>query len=148
MSENNHSISMKVCTKCKVAKDASAFGTRYRGLNSCCKQCVCVASKKWKSDNPEKHYGQLSRYKLKHPEKVKKWCAKWYAKNREPYLLNYKKKCGKKNTESLASSYLRAKLRQRGFTDEQIVSNPELLIIQKAILQIKRHAKQNDNKKS
>jgi len=50
-------LHMKTCSKCKVEKDSGSFypdKRRTDGLNSNCRTCQRVASRKWRQGNPDK----------------------------------------------------------------------------------------------
>ena len=67
-------VSQKICSKCKVPKDASEYweNPRYRsGLQSYCKKCLSEASMKQKKSDPGKMVAKLRmvRYRLKNLDK-------------------------------------------------------------------------------
>lgn len=49
---------MKKCSKCNIEKSLDRFNkdkSRKDGLNTSCKDCGKLSSKKWKKNNPEYH---------------------------------------------------------------------------------------------
>jgi hypothetical protein len=50
---------MKTCTKCKTVKDDNKFSKKGNSLNTWCKECVCLYSKKHYLDNSLKRKEQI-----------------------------------------------------------------------------------------
>lgn len=72
-------MATKVCTKCKIEKDASEFYKCSRhtdGLASCCKQCSSKYNKKWY---------------LKNKDHCRKVHAEYYKNNKESVTIAHKK---------------------------------------------------------
>lgn len=63
----------KVCTKCGKEKSLGEFSKRNtpKGVQSWCKECERIKSRKWRKANPEKFKEAVRRHHLKHPEVVR-----------------------------------------------------------------------------
>jgi len=139
-------VKFKCCFACKVEKPFDCFGDRTRAKdkkNYQCKEC----DKKYRQTEHYKTY----RAKYNISEKRKKYNRELEKKpNRLEYHRNYKKRIDvkiktrlkEKNRKiNLNFSYVKARLKKRGFTNEQILMHPELIETQKIILQTKRLCK-------
>lgn len=88
---------MKKCTKCDAEKPLSEFsrrsGKHSHLYKSWCKSCV---SKHNAAKNRERYYSdegyrsRLRQYRIDNPEKVKRWRATEYEKNRDDYIRRAK----------------------------------------------------------
>ena len=128
---------MKFCSKCKTEKDITLFDTDKRkkdGLRTPCKECRKMDDAKWRKENPEKYKDQSKRSRIKHKDKIKAY-QKEYSINGNRAIV------AKRCVEKLSQFYVRARLREIGFTKEQIEQTPELLEVIKIIIKTKRLCK-------
>lgn len=75
---------MKICTKCGELKNLSSFSPDKRkkdGLQSQCKNCGRLVTKKFREENPEIIQARGKRYRAKNTEALRDRKAKYYAKN-------------------------------------------------------------------
>ena len=138
---------MKVCTKCKSEKDESEFHKHKlckNGINSVCILCAKI---------------QREKFKVLNPDIVKKWKKQDYERHKDNYRTlskkhsksesykRYRVELKKARIVTLYSPYVHEKLKQRGFTTQQIKDHPELIDILKIIIKTKRAIKnlQYDN---
>lgn len=77
---------MKTCNKCNIEKPIADFGVRRDlkdGLNTICKECNRLKSKRFRRDNPE-HARELDRKsKLKNRDKKVIYQRAYYQKNKD-----------------------------------------------------------------
>jgi|688.fasta_scaffold1186193_2 hypothetical protein len=145
------------------------------GKQSCCKECKRIVAKNYRSSivykEYQKKYRQTDSYKKyqKKYAKINKEQSKDYHKQyhktdkfkqyqQSEKYKKYKKLYDQKDivkenrkiritkdTVNLKEYYLKNKLKQKGFTNEQIKNNPELLEIQKLIIKTIRLCKTSQN---
>lgn len=147
---------IKVCGSCGIEKDISNFSknkSKGDGHNSTCRDCHRIHSKKWYDNNKEKCSTSSLAWYYRNKEHVIKRGAQWAKNNhdkisnsmRRYYLRhsenqkNKSKITGPKARRELQNNYVKAKLKAKGFTDEQIT--PELIEVQRLILKTKRLCK-------
>lgn len=132
----------KICSKCKNLKEVSFFYKQKRnkdGLYSSCKEC-CKYIDKEKYKKNIVLYKEINKdYRCKNSEKIKEIKKIYYKKT------NKHKEIQSKHRKELYSWYLRILLKQRGFSKEDIKSNPMIIELQRAILINKRLTKNNKN---
>lgn len=119
------------CKKCGESKIWGDFVKRAKGRNGIgtCKSC----KKKY-----ERERRKIARVNGSSTEK--EYAAFWRAKN--PNLVkNYKRKQAMSERQYLKVRYVKKKLKRIGFDGEQIAQNPELINIQRIIIQTKRLCK-------
>lgn len=151
---------VKVCGNCGIEKDISNFSknkSKRDGHNSTCRDCHRTHSKKWSDNNKEKCSASSLNWYYKNKEHVIKRGAQWAKNNPEKrsnsmrryYLLhseeqkNKSKITGQKARHELQNNYVKAKLKAKGFSDEQITN--ELIEVQRLILKTKRLCKTLQN---
>ena len=93
----------KKCTKCGEVRALDAFGLNCKasdGRQSHCKVCRTAATRKWRTDNPEKKRAADCKYRLANSEKCRATGRKWRAANREKrrevshkYRVDNREKC-------------------------------------------------------
>jgi hypothetical protein len=144
----------KVCGKCNTYKNEDDFGYRGKYLHSYCNSCKKEYTKEWRDQNQIR----MKKYREDNKGKISSNYKKWADSNkqkRDEYIRNWveqnytneHKSFFRKNwVSNLKDGYIKMILRQKGFTKEHIKQSPELLTIQKTILQIQRYAKNNSNK--
>ncbi|MCK9521048.1 MAG: hypothetical protein M0R74_18790 [Dehalococcoidia bacterium] len=79
---------MKTCTKCKAEYPATHEYfhkniAKQCGLNSLCKACACIRTKKWAKENPQKAKERLAKWRVENPGRNLGYRRKWYSANRE-----------------------------------------------------------------
>lgn len=136
-------MKMITCTKCGESKDISCFhidNNHKKGVKSRCKICAhndyCEnkeilkqRNRKWRLDNYEK-------VALIHQE---------YRKKNKDYCRTLSRNAKLRKTESLTDYYIKQQMRKKGYTSDQLQLNPELINIQRIIIQIKRQCKTSKN---
>lgn len=151
----NHPL-VKTCGSCGIEKDIGNFSknkSKRDGHNSTCRDCHRIHIKDWYDSNKEKCMASSLAWYHKNKEHVRKRGAKWAKNNPEKisnsmrrYYLkhseeqkNKSKITGPKARHELQNNYVKAKLKAKGFVDEQIT--PELIEVQRLILKTKRLCK-------
>ena len=79
----------KECPRCHVIKPHADYAknvTRAHGIQSRCKSCQCDTSKKWNSENSERHRSNAKRWKDENKERVAEVTREYYVKNRDQKL--------------------------------------------------------------
>lgn len=121
---------------CHTLKDDSEYGKEPKGkdgLKSSCKTCLNAKTRKWKGENQDKVKILDLKWKQENPKKVKA--------TKEKYRNGNKGKIAKyelTQTTNLSDNYVKNKLRQSGFSTEQLNENPELIEVKRIIIKIKR----------
>lgn len=91
---------MKICSKCSIKKELSAFksDSRYSmGVTGACKECYKAynrankSSQKWVSKHRARVKEMKARYVEKHPDRVKASKHKWNTENPKKRLANVRK---------------------------------------------------------
>ena len=89
----------KVCSDCKLLKKVRYFTRktdRPQYINSVCKVCMYIRSKKYRKNNRDKVNAYYRKYYKKHPEYQKRY----YKKNRKKIQLYWSEWC-RKNPEKI-----------------------------------------------
>jgi hypothetical protein len=152
---------MKVCTKCHIEKDESEYNRKRDGesnLRSICKACQKEYNQRYykKPEVRNRTREYESNYRVINKSNVDKSKKKYRDNNREKCnarirayqtqwkerFLSSQKEMQKRYRESLHDVYVSYRLTQQGFTRQQIEKTPGLMIIERAILKIKRYGKQ------
>lgn len=111
--------------------------------------------RKYYKDNSEKCTIRNKAYRAKNEESYKEW-ERQYRNERKDKSRDYHRVWRQENHEyvterrmhykdSLPTAYMITRLAKRGFTREEILQNPELINLQRTILQIKRLCKTSNN---
>lgn len=82
---------MKVCNKCKLDKEISAFGKHKRtksGLRDVCKECERLVCRIYKNNNREKVRLSSREYKRKNSDKIYADRQRYYLENKEREIEN------------------------------------------------------------
>jgi thiol-disulfide isomerase/thioredoxin len=110
----------KICTKCKIEKDAADFWSG----RTWCKSCDKEKNARWYENNHQKALDKAYRWKEKNPDKarraVKNWVAKnsdrvkklgrdWYVKNRELCLRRASQSQKKRYSTTIRNEQLKTK---------------------------------------
>ena len=75
---------LKICSRCKEAKERSEFSARKGstdGLKGHCKECHKIEIKQWRLDNPEKSRLACSNWQKNNRDKAREKSRRWYSKN-------------------------------------------------------------------
>ena len=83
----------KICSKCKIEKDESAFGKNKRtkdGLHYVCKECKHEMDNNWIARHSEEHRQRAKAWRKNNPEKMVE-----YYQQRKEFLTSLKKPCVK-----------------------------------------------------
>jgi len=81
---------MKVCSKCKVEKDYSAFykaKANKDGFQGYCKECVITSSRKWINANPKKYLLNCKKFRVRTPHAYKRQHVKLHQRTWDKYTL-------------------------------------------------------------
>jgi len=154
---------MKTCKKCGVEKEDSFFRivrpSKGNPFVRCdCKQCEYQDRKKWIEANLEKAKAYQKKYdreySLKNRAAVHRNTAKWQKKNPDKQKLYRKasydrfaeqrREYSKQRNLNLTDSYVKALMRERGFTNEQLEDN-DLIESYRLIVKTQRYVKQQKN---
>lgn len=145
----------KKCRKCGDVKNVTSFYKIGKYYSSYCKICykeynknnsekIVKAAKIWFENNPEKRKLSLHKYYKKNIEKINKYATEW--KNNNPEKIKFITRKHQFNLiNNLGDSYIKAKLKSKGFTSEQINENNELIEIQRLIIKTKRLCRTSQN---
>lgn len=97
----------------------------------------------WRKSNPKSRAETNKRYLGSHPEKNAEFIKRKREKEKIDRVANPEKYRGyrAKLREKLSTGYVKDRLRRNGFTLKQIEQNPELINIQRIIIQTKRLCK-------
>jgi hypothetical protein len=96
---------MKVCSRCKVEKEAKFFNydKHHNRIRSVCKECSNERNKEWINNNKEKYYEKKKENYHKNKDKIRWYSVKSkYGITREDYeqmLKNQNGKCAICDTE-------------------------------------------------
>jgi hypothetical protein len=143
-------IKLKKCGTCNEKKLLDCFFTHKRtkdGKYYQCKDCYKLYTKSERFKLYCKEYQKTEKRK----EYIKKYTKSdvflQYQKdyNKKPHIMAKNRLSDKRQKLDLIPSYLKAKLKQKGFTNEQIKNNPEILEVQKLIIKTKRLCKTSQN---
>lgn len=139
----------KICTVCKIEKDASCFhknNGQKSGLYPSCKECRKPVLKR---------YAQSERGRQSQRNGVAKWRknnknearkrAKIYADRRKKLRKTFDKFRNQKEIKGLSDYYIKTQLRNQGCPNNII--DKELIEIKRMLLRIKRLFRSNKNDK-
>jgi hypothetical protein len=77
---------MKICKKCNIEKPLDEFYKNSGGKDgkhSKCKLCLCIVSKIWSQNNPEKVKNTIRKWQKNNPDKVNTVNSNWRKNNPE-----------------------------------------------------------------
>ncbi len=127
------------CKKCGESKIWGEYFADKRlkyGVRVNCKKCCKEYKKKYRRENKDKVNEANAVYYSKNVGRIRaswrKTATKFKQKRREYHALN---------SSTLTDNDIKYRLKAKGFTREQIEQNPELINIQRIIIQTKRLCK-------
>jgi hypothetical protein len=143
---------MKICSKCGLEKNESEYYKKKsckNGIMNMCKSCFSInqkrpqrlnAQKKYYENNKKKCLDAYKKWATDNPEKVNK--------NWKTYRDSHKKNrldSALKARVEMKDWYIKQSLRAKGFTDEIMKQNNNILSVQKIIIKTKRLCKTLQN---
>jgi hypothetical protein len=143
-------IKLKKCPTCKESKSLDSFSTHKRtkdGKYYQCKDCykLYIKSERYKKYHKEYQKTEKRKEYIEKYTKANTFLEYQREFNKRPHVAAKRRIRNKKQKLNLIPSYLKAKLKQKGFTNEQITNNPELIEVQKLIIKTKRLCKTSQN---
>jgi hypothetical protein len=133
---------MKVCSKCGVEKGEEDFPKDRRvksGLAARCKTCDLS----YYYRNKERYLQVRKEYASGNKLIVNKVKRKWAHRNKEKIIQKERKL-----RNSLSNCYINNKLKRKGFTNEMLNKNPEIVQFQRIIIKTKRLCQKLQTSKS
>lgn len=154
------------CKKCGETKDISFFvkNKTKRGFENKCKKCASAYNKEYADKNKESIRSKRAEYRLNNIDQELCRSRDYHSKNKSAikiksdgyrrknidkiriaerlYQIQNKELISSKmqiNTDELKHTYIKQKLKQKGFTSNQIT--PELIEVQRIIIKTKRLCK-------
>ena len=143
-------IILKLCRTCNQSKTLDSFSTHKRtkdGKYYQCKDCykLYIKSERYKQYHKEYQKTEKRKEYIKNYTKSDVFLQYQREHNKKPHIKAKNRLSDKKQKLDLIPSYLKSKLKQKGFTNEQIKNNPELLEIQKILIKTIRLCKTSQN---
>ena len=132
-------MKMITCAKCGESKDISCFhidNNLKKGVKSRCK--ICAHNDYY--ENKEIYKKRNRKWRLDNPEKVALVHREYRMRNKD-YCKTLSRNAKLRKTESLTDYYIKHQLHKKGYTNDQLQQNPELINIQRLTIQIKRLCK-------
>jgi hypothetical protein len=139
-------VKLKFCSTCSKEKSLDCFGIHKRTKDGKYYQCKDCCKLYRQTEKRKQYQTEYSKY-----ENRKEYYAKYTKGNtflqyqrefsKRPHVAEKRRIRERGQKERLIPSYLKEKLKQKGFKKEHIEKYPELIETQKEIIKIKRLCK-------